>query len=285
MRKKFLTYILGFVASNIFATSWDQLILSHNELLGDRSIVSKQYHAYVAHQSPTIADPQIKAIPIVENEEDLIDLKEIGTTRLQMMPAPQVPFEQPFFNSGLPSNSKMRVGLYLKLEEMIGSLDLLSTTFGYEPGQICILVFDALRDLNTQSMLFQKKFEEISTLNPHFTEKEAELETAKWVSPVKNNVPVHSTGAAVDLRLWDSYQGEFLDMGPFGVIWGANDTAPTFSENISDAQKKNRLYCLIAAEQAGLVNYGYEFWHFSSKDRVAIYWTGESLSSPYGSIR
>jgi D-alanyl-D-alanine dipeptidase len=201
-----------------------------------------------------------------------------------MLPTPNLPFEQPFLNSGLPSASKMRVGLYRKLQTMIASLDTLSQAFGYEPGQICIRVFEGLRDLSTQNMLFQKKLEEILVKNPHFAMEEAERETAKWVSPVKNNVPVHSTGGAVDIRLWDDHRGEFLDMGIFGVIWGANETGPTFSENISDEQKKNRLYCLLAAEQAGLTNYSYEFWHFSSKDRYAIYWTKESEHASYGAI-
>jgi zinc D-Ala-D-Ala dipeptidase len=89
---------------------------------------------------------------------------------------------------------------------------------------------------------------------------------------VRNNIPVHSTGAAVDIRLWDNHHKQFVDLGPFGVIWGKNTTAPTFSEDISDAQKNNRLYALVAATQAGLINYVYEYWHFSSGDRYASFW-------------
>lgn len=39
--------------------------------------------------------------------------------------------------------------------------------------------------------------------------EEAESEASKWVSPYKNNVPVHSTGAAIDIRLWDNVQAPF----------------------------------------------------------------------------
>jgi len=41
---------------------------------------------------------------------------------------------------------------------------------------------------------------EIMRKNLQMTIEEAEQATAKRVSLVKNNVPVHSTGAAVDIR-------------------------------------------------------------------------------------
>lgn len=34
----------------------------------------------------------------------------------------------------------------------------------------------------------------------------------------------------------------------------------------------NRLLLLVAAAQAGLVNYCYEWWHFSHGDRYAQFW-------------
>lgn len=59
-------------------------------------------------------------------------------------------------------------------------------------------------------------------------------------------------------------------MGPFGALWGANPIAPTFSENISSEQKKNRLLLFIAATKAGLTNYKNEYWHFSLKNRCKL---------------
>ncbi len=153
---------------------------------------------------------------------------------------------------------------------------------------IHILVFEGLRDLGTQKMLFEKKLEEILLLNPDMSFETAEKETAKWVSPVKNNIPVHSTGAAVDIRLWDSKNNCFLDLGPFGVIWGDSQLASTFSEGITDIQKNNRLYCLIAAERAGLTNYVYEWWHFSFGDRYDVYWKDQNDQAKvalYGSVQ
>ncbi|MBX7067389.1 MAG: hypothetical protein K1X28_09170 [Parachlamydiales bacterium] len=279
--------MIGLQAS-IFAMNWNEFIEIHRELFSDESVVAKQCEAFSKSEAPAIVDSRIKSIPICENYEELIDLRLMNVERISMMPQPNSPFEGPDFNSGLPNASKMRASVFLKLQGMIDQLDELAISFGYEPGQVDILVFEGLRDLGTQKMLFDKKLEEILFLNPDMSFEMAEKETSKWVSPVKNNTPVHSTGAAVDLRLWDNKNNCFLDLGPFGVIWGHAQLAPTFSEGISDIQKKNRLYCLIAAERAGLTNYVYEWWHFSFGDRYDVYWkdqNGQEKVALYGSVQ
>ena len=282
-----LMCLIGLQAS-VFAINWNEILESHVELLSDKSIVIRQYEAVSKSEAPTIVDSRIKEIPICESYEELIDLRLLNVERISMMPQPKSPFEGPVFNSGLPNASKMRASVFLKLQGMIDQLDKLAIGFGYEPGQVDILVFEGLRDLGTQKMLFDKKLEEILLLNPDMSFEMAEKETAKWVSPVKNNTPVHSTGAAVDIRLWDSKNNRFLDLGPFGVIWGDSQLAPTFSERITDAQKNNRLYCLLAAERADLTNYVYEWWHFSFGDRYDVYWkdqNGQEKVALYSSVQ
>ena len=97
-------------------------------------------------------------------------------------------------------------------------------------------------------------------------------------------MPAHSTGGAVDIRPYDEQRKQFIDMGMFGVIWGANTGAPTFSDNINEEQIKNRLFLLIVASKACLVNYPYEFWHFSTGDRYATYWLNPEGRAIYGGI-
>src|SRR5205085_11939939 len=88
----------------------------------------------------------------------------------------------------------------------------------------------------------------------------------------------HPSGAAADIRLWDSKNKKYLDMGEFGVPWMKDpSTVPTFAENITEQQKINRLFCIIASELAGLVNYPGEFWHFSFGDCMATYWSSSTL--------
>ena len=271
MKAHFLALFMT-VSASCLGTSWEKVIDQHRNLFSRQTILPDQQKAFVASQAPSIVDSRIKGIPIRENGEPLIDLKAEGCQRISMMESPSFPFESPRFQSGLPEASKIRIGLFKKLAAMVQELDTISPYFGYEPGRIDIKVFEGLRDLKTQKKLFDKKVEEIRLSFPNLTLDMAEEEASKWVSPYNNNVPVHSTGAAVDIRLWDNRTQTFLDLGSFGVIWGKNDKAPTFSETISDRQKQNRLYCLIAAEKAGLTNYLYEYWHFSSGDRYASFW-------------
>lgn len=282
-----LICLIGLQAS-VFAMNWNEVLESHKELFSDKSVVAKQYEAFSKSEAPAIVDSRIKEIPIHENHEELMDLRLLHVERISMLPQPNKPFEGPAFNSGLPNATKMRASVFLRLQGMIDQLDKLASDFGYEPGQVDILVFEGLRDLGTQKLLFEKKLEEILLLNPDMSVETAEKETAKWVSPVKNNTPVHSTGAAVDIRLWDNKNSRFLDLGPFGVIWGDSQLAPTFSERITDTQKNNRLYCLIAGERAGLTNYVYEWWHFSFGDRYDVYWKDQNIQERmalYGSVQ
>lgn len=245
-------------------------------------VILEQFDAFKQEILPTITDPRIKSISIIECFESLINIRTESHPRIYMLPDPQKPFDHPDYNSGFLSASMMRETLFNKLVTMLNYLDEFAPEFGYKPGEISIAVFEALRDIPIQENLFNAKRAEIQEAHPDFNDEQLDQETAKWVSPVKNNVPVHSTEAAVDIRL--IYKNEFVNTGKFGVIWGTNPSAPTFSEDLTDAQKLNRLYMLLAATKAGLVNYPYEFWHYSYGDRYAAYWH-EIPTAQYGSIR
>jgi len=274
-----LSHVLSHVlshAQDTNATTWEQILTEKKIVQQDSSylVITEQYAAYAQQQAPVVAHPIIKSITIIENNEPIIDIKLMQNKRINMLPdAPskQV-FVGPMYNSGLPSASKMRLGIWQKLERVLANLDNLAESFGYKPGKISIKVFEGLRDIETQKKLFMNKFDEIKRNNPSMSDDMIESETAKWVSPFKNNIPVHATGAAVDIRLWNDETNDFVDLGPFGVIWGTNKEAQTFSENLSDHQKFNRLYLLMATAKAGLVNYAYEYWHYSAGDRYAVYW-------------
>jgi zinc D-Ala-D-Ala dipeptidase len=271
-----ILFLLLIPASAFANKTWEQLLAEYDAHMSndDKKLLLRQHAAFAAGRSPIIAAPEIKSIAIADTGEPIIDVRKYSVARLGILPdsPEQIPFSAPYYNSGLANASKMRSAIFARLVTMVTHLDDLSQPFGYQPGQVAIKLFEGLRDLKTQEQLFNKKVQEILTQNISLTQEEAEKEASKWVSPIKNNVPVHATGAAVDIRLWDTKNQEFLDMGIFGVIWGANPGAPTFSESITDTQKKNRLYCLLAARRAGLVNYSYEFWHYSAGDRYAAYW-------------
>lgn len=273
-----------FVNNILSAKSWAEILYEKKNLIKEEinyQIITGQYLASSKNMAPTIAASVIKEINIIENGEELIDVRDKQNLRISMLPdAPEnKPFVGPIYNSGLPSASKMRKSIWHKLENMLEHLDNLAPFFNYKPGSIVIKVFEGLRDLKTQEMLFNNKFDEIKASNTSLSDDEVYTETAKWISPVKNNVPVHSTGAAVDIRLYNTETKDFVDAGKFGVIWGTNNESQTFEENISDEQKLNRLYLLMAASKAGLVNYVFEHWHFSAGDRYAAYWQQKDVNN------
>jgi len=266
---------------SLFAQPWAEIFQQNNALNQSSSydLVKKQYQAFVAGDAPVVANPIIKQIIIEENHEPLITVDEQQHPRIMMLPQPanNQSFLSPDCNSGLPAAAKLRQSVWVNLVAMVAHLDELAPLFGYTPGKVHIKIFEGLRDLATQKKLFDAKMADIQKANPALSAEQAATETAKWVSPYVNNVPVHSTGAAVDVRLWNEEMGNFIDLGPFGVIWGTNQNAPTFSENLTDAQKHNRLYLMLAAAKAGLVNYPYEYWHFSTGDRYAAYWQQDAI--------
>jgi D-alanyl-D-alanine dipeptidase len=254
---------------------WEDQILQHKLQMQQQTfnLIIAQFQAYKNNSIPSMAADQIKRIPINDSHESLVSLKTHNNNqRITMMDDPRDPFDSPDHNAGFDESAKVRITVYRSLEQLLQNLDNLAVAFGYAPGQISIRIFEALRYMSTQQTLFENKLQEIQKKYPKYSEAEAYAETIKWVSPVKNNIPPHATGAAVDIRLFDRTKNKYLDMGPFGVIWGDNPTAPTFSAALSEEQINNRLFLLAAATEAGFVNYPYEYWHYSFGDRYAAYW-------------
>ena len=288
-----MKYAYMFITVTFFSMTqcidWQILIDTHKQIMTEAtySLLAAQQAAYNNNRALKIVDPQVTRIPIIESHEELVDVRHVNDARITLLPDPEKPFASPDCNSGFAAASKIRKKLFDGLRSMVRELDTFAEHFGYEQGQIQVKIFEGLRDVPTQTMLFDNKAGEIQAANPAMSTDEVFAETCKWVSPVRNNVPVHSTGAAVDIRLWDTKNNCFVDLGPFGVIWSKNTTAATFSQDISDTQKNNRLYLLIAATNAGLVNYSYEYWHYSCGDRYASYWQESDATkrcAVYGAI-
>lgn len=269
--------------------SWENLLEEYTSGV-ERDFLKRQYNAFKNHTSPKVADPIIRQIPIEEGGEEVVNLKILGFNRLQMLPDAPNPgvFQGPEFNAGTPRASWVRQSLFYKLKEWLEELDRRAPSFGYKQGKLCLKVFEGIRDIKFQERLFETQVAKTLGKNPTYNREEAEQEASKWVSPVKNNVPVHSTGAAVDVRLWDLEKNDFIDMGHFGVIWGSPETAPLFCETTSPLQKKNRLFLVVTALKVGLINYAYEWWHFSWRDRYALFWQEqdpEKRKSAYGAVQ
>lgn len=288
MNKLIVSLIL---VQSLFASEWQDMLNLYRSNMDDRTyqILNSQYIAFKQAEAPAIADSRVKQIVIKESQQALVDLRLAAHPRIKVMEDQELPQAHTYLEDIDPRSARhgwVRQGVYESLERMVEQLDRLASVFGYQVGELEIRLFEGLRDIATQKQLFDTKMAELLERNSTMTEQEAYQETCKWVSPYINNVPAHSTGGAIDIHLWSNKANSFCDMGRFNV---GGSLAPTFSNDpsLSEEQQKHRLLFLIAATQAGLINYVYEFWHFSYGDRYASYWSEtnpDARQAIYGSV-
>lgn len=216
-----------------------------------------------------IADPKVVAIPIQENGDPFIDLKDQAV--IDYGPSPEIPDNTDY--------TQMRKTVY---EKLVQAQELL-------PTGIRFCLYECYRSLDLQTMLYENRYKIIKGQNPEWTEEQLFIETIKMVSPIINmdgtrNTPAHSTGGAIDIYLIDE-KGDPLDMGIHPKDW-MEDTHGTLSltssAHISSHALKNRQTMNNALEAVGFVNYPTEFWHWSYGDRYWAYILGKPYAI-YGS--
>ncbi|WP_322498955.1 M15 family metallopeptidase [Lyticum sinuosum] len=203
-----------------------------------------------------IASDNVKKVKLNIKNEKFIDLLEVNNPRIKPISVIDTKYKNTY-----DGYSKVRSGLYKKLLKMLEFL----------PNNIGIAYFEGLRPLWKQKEYFDKKFLEIlkNTQNKEI----AYYETTKHVSPFIDNIPTHATGAAIDITLFVQNENDInlMDMGMFDTIYGHNDQQETFSKRTTQKQRENRLLLLNAAIKSDLVNYGFEWWHYSYGDNAWAY--------------
>lgn len=230
------------------------------------SLIFLPFHAIHSHENNARVYTSIRDVPIIENDEPLIDLKDQTTIAYD-----------PSFLAENPDCTKIRKTIYLKLCE---AQKLLPPGLRFE--------FNiGLRSLQVQSKMFDEMRKEILKKNPTLSEKELFAETSKFIAPVKTwegvqNVPPHSTGGAIDLILIDR-QGNQIDMGINPDDPYNEDYIKTDSTLISAEARKNRTIMAKALTAVGFVNYPAEFWHWSYGDRRWAFVKG-AQNSIYGPV-
>lgn len=222
------------------------------------------------HKVLMIADPEILAIPIKENNEPLVDLNDQNI--IKFGPSPEIPNNTDY--------TKMRKSVYDKLVEAQNML----------PNGLKFCLYEGLRSKALQEKLFQDRYNKVKHQHSSFSHEEIFEETTRLVSPVINvdgstNVPPHSTGAAIDVYLIDN-EGKVIDMGIRTEDWMLDldgSLSVTDSTKISLEAQENRKIMNTVLSKVGLVNYQTEYWHWSYGDRYWAYYKDEPYAM-YGSI-
>jgi D-alanyl-D-alanine dipeptidase len=218
----------------------------------------------------SLADPQILAVEIHENFEEMVDLRD--QREIAFGPSPEIPDNKDY--------TKMRKGIY---EKLLQAQEML-------PHGLKFCLYEAYRSLELQQTLFNNRYSELKSLHSSWKHEELFQETTKLVSPTINrddskNIPPHSTGGAIDIYLIDEAQNP-VDMGILVKDWMKDldgSLSQTNSSIISAEAIKYRAIMGEILSTVGFVNYPTEYWHWSYGDRYWAYHKGE-LHALYGSV-
>lgn len=203
-----------------------------------------------------ISDPKVLEIPIQENNDPLVDIRDFTEILVDA-------------RESEVSNS------YFMLRKSV--VDLLLSATKYLPRDICFLIVEGHRSLSLQKRYFKEYLKKLKIIYPSWNKEQIYKEVSKFVAPPKFTPP-HSTGGAIDLTLATSIDNE-LDMGTSlsASPEESDNGCFTSAENISDLAKENRRLLVDAMSKVGFVNYPTEWWHWSYGDR---YWAHQ-VGNPF----
>lgn len=152
----------------------------------------------------------------------------------------------------------LRKSVLLKLQEVQKQL----------PNHLQLVLKAGYRPLQVQKWLFEANLDFLRKRFPEKTEQELYKMNLEFVADPQNFIPPHSTGAAVDLYLFDNDKNAPLDMGcpinyPDDLSWTWN------MQNLTSEQQKNRIFLTELMIANGFANLASEWWHYSYGDQ---YW-------------
>jgi zinc D-Ala-D-Ala dipeptidase len=187
----------------------------------------------------------------------------------------------PYFKriEGSISKIYLRVSLLLKLQ----NIDERLRKNGFE-----LYIFDGFRTIELQFALKEfwlykftmlKKLKKInnirtSNLKDYLFSVESNSDTN-----IQNNPPPHFTGGAVDLTIRKTINKEHLFMGSIFDDFSEQSHTDYFERRketkkltLSEEEAmKNRRFFYWILNDAGLINYPYEWWHYSFGDQIWAY--------------
>lgn len=212
-----------------------------------------------------IGDEKVKAIPVNESHENLVELSKT--------------FPNLCFDWDRHHVQKRSKTISLA-RRSIGEKLLIAQQF--LPKGFRLLVKECHRPMSVQREFWDGYYSYLKSKFPAWSDAEVYKECSKLNAPL--DVAPHTTGGAVDLTLADD-TGLPLDMGTdFNAepLETKNATYTT-SQDISISARRNRQLLMSVMSKAGFVNYPTEWWHWSFGDKYWAVQTG-NLEAIYGSV-
>jgi zinc D-Ala-D-Ala dipeptidase len=133
------------------------------------------------------------------------------------------------------------------------------------------------RPISVQYQLFNEVAAYFRSKNKTLSEEIIKSKTLEFVTHPDINIPPHSTGAAVDLTLFDNIAKTYIDMG--SPINFPDELSWTFNlMSLTSVQQSNRKFLTNLMVSHGFANLASEWWHYSYGDpRWAVFYDKDSL--------
>jgi D-alanyl-D-alanine dipeptidase len=208
-----------------------------------------------------LSDPAVAAVPVADNGEQLVDLRDSAELRLDARK------QDP---SG--AFALARAGVADRLVAAQATL----------PDGLRLLVVECYRPPALQRRYYDEYRAALAVGTPGTDGATLDALASRYVSPI--GVAPHCTGGAVDLTLCTP-DGVELDLGtpvnasPEESAGGCYTGAPA----VDGAPRALRAALLTAMTDAGFVNYPTEWWHYSVGERYWAAVTG-ATKAHYGPV-
>jgi D-alanyl-D-alanine dipeptidase len=193
-----------------------------------------------------MADPRVTAVPVLNNGEGLVDVRDSGL-RVSSYRADDA-----------GAFAHVRAGV---LDRLLMAADAL-------PPGVGLLVIEGYRPPALQREYFDDYLSSLRPAYPESDDGRLRMLASRYVSPPE--IAPHSAGAAVDLTLCAG-DGRELDLGTRVNASPEESGGACYTGHPSVAGDARRHRAVLAAAlgAAGFVNYPTEWWHWSYGDR---YW-------------
>lgn len=212
-----------------------------------------------------LGDPTLLAsIPHTDNADALVSARHLKEHHgMQVRPFWE---DDPDDMEGKAYHDHIAKHPTFELKMRQGVADRLATAQSNLPAGWTIVLKAGFRPLAVQYMLFDRVYDTLAAKHPEWDEATLLAETRILCSDPRIKVPPHSTGAAIDIEVYDRKTGKPVDMGA-----PANTHGPkgwSHSPAITKTERHRRILLLEAMLAAGFANFAYEWWHFSYGDAM-----------------
>ncbi len=200
-------------------------------------------------------------IPVKENGDSLVSLHSSKTLQIIPIWVEMIdPFEGPAYRLYIEKHPNYQ---HIYTRQTVATM--LEQVTKKLPHDWQLVVRASHRPLEVQHLLFDQVHDDFKKKHPEKSLEETLAITRTFVSDPTQKVPPHSSGAAVDVDVFNTNSQELVD---FGCPVNTDDTiAFLYAQELTAEQKHNRLVLLSAMLDVGFASLYTEWWHFSYGDQ------------------